>query len=502
MPKAPKAASPKATEPSTAKTEKKLPAALTELAIKKYRPGRERRRIRDGLTPGLFLIIEPSGHRSWQMRFRRPSAEGAKKRPGKPGKPGKITLGPVDLSGNKLKDEPQIGHIGTPLSLTDARLLAQKVLRERQLGHDPIADHKARKHHQRAALESRDASTFAACLRDYIAEQARPKTRRWRETARWLGLFYGDAGEPTVIRAGLAARWGDRTVASISSDDIWEVIDEARRHGVPGLAVRNNGLSDARARMLFVALAGLFKWLVKERRLKVNPCIGLSRPEKATTRDRVLSDAELRWFWLATDAADGPRVPNAPRPFAPLLKLLLLTGCRLREVSGMRRDELRDDGATWSLPGLRTKNGLAHIVPLPPLVRELIARVGAEGDLIFSTTGSTPVSGFSRMKRRFDKVMLEIARKEKRDAVIAPWRLHDLRRSCATGMAEIGVAPHIVEACLNHVSGAKAGVAGIYNRAAYAPEKKIALERWAAHVESIVAERPAEVVLPFKRGRK
>jgi integrase len=107
---------------------------------------------------------------------------------------------------------------------------------------------------------------------------------------------------------------------------------------------------------------------------------------------------------------------------------------------------------------------------------------GSEG-LVFTTTGRSPVSGWSKIKRRLDEAMK-----------IPPWRLHDLRRTAATGMAEIGIAPHIVEAALNHVSGAKAGVAGTYNRAAYADEKRAALERWALHVQGLVSERPANVV--------
>jgi integrase len=116
-------------------------------------------------------------------------------------------------------------------------------------------------------------------------------------------------------------------------------------------------------------------------------------------------------------------------------------------------------------------------------VRELIASVGTGTDLVFTANGTTVVSGWSKIKNRLDATMQ-----------IPPWRFHDLRRTCATGMAELGIAPHIVEAVLNHVSGARAGVAGTYNRAAYAGEKKAALERWAAHVEGLIKGRPGSVV--------
>ena len=211
----------------------------------------------------------------------------------------------------------------------------------------------------------------------------------------------------------------------------------------------------------------------------MNPCTGVHRPATLKARDRILTDAELVKFWKA---ANAERVE-----FGALLKLLLLTGCRLNEVAGMRRAEI--DGATWTIPGERTKNGRAHVVPLSPLVRELITSVPTEGDLVFTTNGATPPSGWSKIKNRLDAAMK-----------IPPWRLHDLRRTAATGMADIGVAPHIVEAVLNHVSGHKSGVAGVYNRAQYAAEKKAALARWATHVEALIAGKPATNVVLLQRA--
>jgi integrase len=453
---------------------------LTDAAVRKYAPGPQRRRIRDHGTPSLFLVIEPSGHRAFEMRFRTPT-----------GRIGKIRLGPYTSERKLLKDEPELEDIGAPLTLADARLLALKVTRERKRGRDLIADHKARRHRLRAEIEDRDANTFAAAVRAYITEHARTRTRNWRATAQLLGLHYGDDDKPETIKNGLVERWGDRPVASIDEHDIWGVIDEARRVGVPGIAIRNDGISEARARALFVALSSWFGWLRRHRRVTANPCAGVPRPANANARERVLSADEIRWFWRATDVAG--------EPFAPLLKTLLLTGCRLREASGMTRSELSDDGATWSLPGSRTKNKKPHIVPLPPLMREIISAVqGTSDSLVFSTTGSTPVSGFSRMKRRLDKAMLAIARKEKPGVVIEAWRLHDLRRSCVTGMVELGIPPHVVEQIVNHLSGARASVAGTYNRSLMLPERKAALERWSLHVAGLVGDR-TNVVVEMKK---
>ena len=465
--------------------------ALTAAACAKFAPGPKRRRIRDAGARSLFLIVEPSGRKSWQMRFRRPD-----------GRPGKITLGPFDQSGRELRGDPQIGQ---PLSLQAARQLAATVHRERALGHDVVADHHARRHRRRVEVEERAASTFGTAVRDYIDEHAKPETRNWQSTALLLGLRYVDGDDFEETRDGLAQRWRDRPVREIDAHSIWAVVDEAKRVGVPGVKARNRKKSDARARMLFVALSSFFGWLKRERRVDGNPCRDLSRPAAAVSRDRLLSSDEIRWFWAACESVDAPRVPGAVRPFAPLLRLLLLTGARLNEVAGMTRDELSDDASLWSLPGSRTKNGRAHVVPLPPLARELIASVGGDSGLIFTTTGTTPVSGWSRTKARLDAAMLDIAKRERgAGTTIPPWRLHDLRRTAVTGMVELKVPTNVVELVVNHVSGTRAGVAGVYNRSEMLDERRAALERWAAHVRGLVTPRPENVVKLAReqRGRK
>jgi len=204
---------------------------------------------------------------------------------------------------------------------------------------------------------------------------------------------------------------------------------------------------------------------MKHRVATGNPALGMFKPPQAKARDRVLTDDELRRFWPVTVALDYP--------FGPILQLLLLTGQREGEVAGMRWSELSADLATWMLPGGRTKNGRSHVVPLPPMARRIIeaVHIAIEGcPLVFTTNGRTTPSGFSKVKRRLDAQM----------SPDAPWRLHDLRRTAVTGMSEIGIQPHIVEATVNHISGYKAGIAGVYNRAEYLPERKAALERWAS----------------------
>ena len=292
---------------------------MTAAAVKNYRPGKGRREIPDGGCPGLYLVIQASGHRSWAMRFRRPN-----------GKPAKLTLGPVDLSGKEAESEPVLD---SPLTLASARRLAAEIHRQRAMGRDVVADYDASRRRQKSEHESRAKSTYAAAAKDFIEQYASKKTRRWRETARLLGLAYPPTGgEPTRIKGGLCERWNDKPIAEIDGHDIHSLIDETRRSGAPGLERRSDGPTEARARVMLSCLSKMFSWLVQHRRVSQNPCKDVHRPEASTARDRVLTDAEIVKFWRATDAER--------KELSALLKLLLLTGCRLNEVAGMTRTEL------------------------------------------------------------------------------------------------------------------------------------------------------------------
>ncbi|HZV03638.1 MAG TPA: tyrosine-type recombinase/integrase [Gemmataceae bacterium] len=456
---------------------------LTVAGIGKYVPGKERREIRD-TTNGLYLVIQPSGAKSWCMRFRRPN-----------GRPAKLTLGPVDLSERETEDEPVFGG---PLTIGQARELATRIDRERARGEDVIEKYKTEKLRKLSAAEQRAASSFGAAVVEFFRDhrtkrQERP--RRWRGDARVLGLRWAaDADpattEPEVIPGGLAANWADKPVAEIDGHNIYTAVDDARRMGIPGLQRKNKGVSEARGRKVHAALSVMFAWLQKHRRISVNPTVGVWHPGAPPARERVLNDAEIKLFW----AAAGKLHPA----YAAAARLLLLTGARLNEVSGMRCEEF--DGTIWTIPPERVKNHRRHPLPLPPLARELISEMPVTaGGFVFSTNGRTPLNGWSVAKEKFDEA-IAATKVELGSAVeVKPWRLHDLRRSCATGMADLGIQPHIIEAVLNHVSGAKGGIAGVYNRAQYAAEVKVALERWSSHIEGLVAGRSAAVVSIGKR---
>ncbi|MFY9957720.1 tyrosine-type recombinase/integrase [Bradyrhizobium sp.] len=406
------------------------------------------------------------------------------------GQLGKLRLGPVDLSGRKASD--QTPEIGMALTLADARALATELKRQRDAGKDFIAHHKTVKQQQQHKTEELGFNNFAAVAQQFIDEHARPETRRWRATARYLGLDYSDENQPIRTKGGLADRWSDREITSITSDDVHGVVDEARRRGIPGLGRRNHSLSNSRGRAMARVLSKFFGWCLDHRKIKASPSVGIKAPKAPKARDRVLTDDEIVRFWRATD--------KVGEPFGALFRLLLLTGARLHEVSDMRQSELSKE--TWTIPGARVKNRRDHVVPLPSLARDILASVktiSGKPGFVFTTTGNTPVSGFSKTKSRLDQSMTAAA--ENDGVEFVPFRLHDLRRSAATIMANIGVAPHIIEAVLNHVSGARAGVAGTYNRAAYEPEKRVALERLAAHVEGLVKGRKSNVT-PLRKKRR
>jgi integrase len=300
-----------------------------------------------------------------------------------------------------------------------------------------------------------------------------------------------------MIAGGLAQSWADRSVSEIDEADILTIVDAARKSGIPGLDQRNGSVSESRGRRMHAALSVFFRWLQAKRRILRNVTRDVSHPGAPPARERVLGGEEIQWFWRACDAEPL---------YGPLLRLLLLTGQRLNEVAGMRWNELNDDRSIWALAATRTKNHREHVVFLAPLAREQLASIKpSSSDLIFSTTSTTPLSGWNRLKRRLDRAMLELVREESgAKATLAAWRLHDLRRTFVSGCGELGIRGEVIELCINHQSGVRGSVAGIYNKSVLLPERKEAFERWSLHLTGLVGDKPAaEIVqIPRKQGRK
>jgi len=257
-------------------------------------------------------------------------------------------------------------------------------------------------------------------------------------------------------------------VHTITRRDIAAVLND--------LAVKTP-VSAARARAI---LSALFSWARGEGYLEGdNPVEGTNNPAPTVKRDRVLSDAELAAVWNAC----------GNDTYGKIVKILILTGARREEVGGMLWGELADrDGkrdGKWRVPGSRTKNHEDHELTLPPLAWSIIDNTSCREfkGHVFGN-GSRGYANWSLAKTALDQ----------RCKIAEPWRLHDLRRTVATRMADIGIQPHIIEAVLNHVSGHKAGVAGVYNRSAYTRDVKHALDIWADHVASIVSGEERKIM--------
>jgi integrase len=418
--------------------------ALTVQSVERLKADPAKRlEVPDGLLPGLYFVIQPSGARSWAVRYRHAA------------KPRKLTLGPFPA-----------------LDLGTARARARQALQHAARGADPAA---AKQEALRTARDDRpDRDSVAVIAERFLERHTRAKNK-----ARTI-----DAVERT-FRKYVLPEWGSRRVQDVSRRDIVHLLDTIVDAGKPIAA--NRALADIRK---------FFNWCLDRSILDASPCVRIQPPATSKTRDRVLSDNELRLIWKAAE--------RIGTPFGSVVQLLMLTAQRRDEVSGLRRAELKAGGELWTIPAARTKNGRAHDVPLIEAAQAIIASVPrmAGSEFVFTTTGKTAISGYSKAKERLDGVMLDIARDdaiERGDhpekVTIEPWRLHDLRRTAASGMARLGFPVHVIESVLNHVSGQVSGVTAIYNRHSYLPEKRRALEAWAAHVMALVSgERARNVV--------
>lgn len=247
---------------------------------------------------------------------------------------------------------------------------------------------------------------------------------------------------------------------------------------ISDIAATSGAVSANRAR---AALSAFFSWAMREGLLDNNPVIGTNRqPEKS--RSRVLSDTELKTVLSACGTDD----------FSIIIRLLMATGQRANEIGALHWNEVLDDRIV--LPASRTKNGREHVVPLVPAVAALIHTRTRRNDFVFGREQGRPFGAWSWAKVALDQ-RIKAAGHE-----IEHWTIHDLRRTAATRMAESGTPPHIIEAILNHVSGHKAGVAGIYNRASYEPQKHIALEKWSEHLETLVSGKRSSKVVKLHRA--
>jgi len=330
----------------------------------------------------------------------------------------------------------------------EARKRAKAAFARVQLGQDPQAE----------KIEARTPKARELTLSDAV-EKYLPYVARKLKAATYSGV---------VLH--LRKHW--------SPLHAYELQNLERRHVAAELSqiAANSGPYGAnRSR---AALSALFAWAIGEGLADANPVVGTNKATEETARDRVLSDNEVGLVWRNAGAGQ----------YGAIVRLLLLTAQRREEVAAMQWSELRLDEGLWSLPASRTKNGRAHDAPLSqPTIEVLRAQREQPGRELVFGEGAGPFQGWSNAKKALDK-RLQAA------GMTAPWRLHDLRRTATTRMSELGVLPHVVEAVLNHISGHKAGVAGVYNRASYAAEKRQALDLWAGHILALAEGTASNMV--------
>ena len=314
------------------------------------------------------------------------------------------------------------------MSLTDARKAALPASKKMMEG---------------KALEKQNDHLFSHVVADWLdRDQRKNKTYKQVENA---------------INKYALPKFEGMRVQQIRKSDVFRIIDQI--HNTSPVSANRN----------LAYLKRFFNWCLERDLIEANPAIAIKTLSKEKSRDRVLQLGELRALWTASKSISYP--------FGPLLRLLILTGQRFREVSEASWNEFSLKDSKWYLPATRTKNGRANVVHLSKAIKKVLKTIPKfdEQKLIFSTNGLTPVSGISKFKKRLDHT-----------SGVSNWRFHDLRRSFATISCDnLNIEPKVIDALLNHLTGVTTGVAAVYQRAEYTEQKKEALEKWGAFVETL-----------------
>ncbi|TPI56172.1 MULTISPECIES: site-specific integrase [unclassified Mesorhizobium] len=403
--------------------------------ISALKPTATRQEIPDSAQAGLYLVMQPqpSGALSWAVRTKID------------GKPAKVTIGRYDEVGSA---DERLGTLISPtqaLNVTQARAAAEKVIADAKRGNDP---------RQRKI----DKTSVSAWFDEFI------------KTARATG-FKGRA-----VKASTADEYERIITTNIKPQ--WKHVTDIRTVDYRDVEKLLAKLTPGARRNAFAVLSAFFRWKPVARAMGRNIIELAEAPAKPQGRDRVLATDEIKTIWNAAE--------KCGYPFGPMAQLLLLTGQRRDEIAELKWRELSDDLDAITLEASRTKNSRPHVVPLAPLAQTIIKALprvadadGNPSEYVFTTTGATPFSGFSNGKKALDKHCGEPA--------LPDWHLHDLRRTCATELAKLGIKQEVTEAILNHKTGKVSGVAAIYNRYDYQDEKAEALKQWAIRVATITA---------------
>jgi integrase len=395
-------------------------------------PGKKDESFTDETLPGFTLRVTDKGTRIFLFRYR---------------------------VGDKTP-RVKLGVFGSELTTAKARKKAESLRGQVRDARDPVAEQRAaraetaRQEAQHRAQKAADAYTVDALITQWTAQHLSERSASYRKTV------------PAHLRRVLKT-WLLAPARSFNRTDAVQALDAAKIGSGPIAA--NRARAEARA---------CWAWAVKRGALEANPWEATPKPAAETSRERVLTDAELGDLWNATT--------ELGEPWSGLFRMLVLTGQRRGEVAGMAWAELDLEAKTWTLPAARTKNSRSHIVPLVPeaqaIIKAMPRREGAA--LVFEGVRKTTPTGFGKLKATLDATMAAAA--ANRDAALPRWTIHDIRRTAATGLQRLGVRLEVTEAILNHVSGSRAGIVGVYQRHGWEREKVEALEAWTAHVLACV----------------
>jgi integrase len=337
-------------------------------------------------------------------------------------------------AGSRLR-KYTIGPFGR-VTLHQARIAAQKVFAAKLEGRDPASE-------KREAKRRVAADRVEDLLETFISQRLSPN-RSVEEISR---LLRREIGKP----------WAGRSIHEISKRDVIEIVAAIEQRGAPAAA--NKTLKSIKTFM---------SWCVGRAIIEKSPADEIPLPSKETARDRVLTDNELVQVILA--------VREMRDPYGGIVEFLALTGQRREEAAQMQWEEVDFMQRLWTIPKARSKNKKPHFVQLSDQALVVLKRQTKGGPFVFSVLGQRPFQDFSNAKRELDRL-----------SGVTGWRIHDLRRTCVSGMARLGIPPHVADKILNHQTGTISGVAAVYQRHDFMAERKEALERWGAHVGTLFA---------------
>jgi integrase len=335
-------------------------------------------------------------------------------------------------AGSRLR-KYTIGPYGQ-VTLNQARVTAQKVFAAKLDGRDLAAE---KKNSRRRMVADRIDDLLEAFIAQHVSQnRSAPEISR-------------------MLRREVGSAWGARSIHEITKRDVIDVVSAIEQRGAPVAA--NKALKSIKT---------FFRWCVGRAVLDRSPADGVPLPAKQVTRDRVLSDAELARIIVAAR--------QIGEPYGNIVEVLALTGQRRDEAARCTWNEIDVKKRTWKLSSDRTKNAKSHEIHLSEQVIAVLNRTRERGKFVFSRSGDRSFQDFSAAKREIDQL-----------SGVTGWRLHDLRRTCVSGMARLGIAPHVADKILNHQAGTISGVAAVYQRHDFLAEREQALKLWGAHVARI-----------------